>query len=106
MTFKKGESGNPSGRPKGAKDKSKRRFTLGHFMDAIEKVEEELGINYYEKIIEMSLDNAKLAAAVLKKLIPDQTGIQIMDLDNADEHFKTIADAIALADTNPNKVLP
>ena len=105
MTFKKGTSGNPNGRPKGSKDKSG-RFGLEAFKDAIERIEAKHGIVYYDEIIEMSLTNPRLAATVLKKLIPDQVGPQTIDLQNADEHFKTIADAIALADTNPAPVLP
>ena len=100
MPFKKGQRANPHGRPKGSKDKKPRRFTLEHFMDAIEAVEKKRGINYFEEIVEMSLENGKLATAVLKKLIPDQTGPQTIDLQNADEYFKTIADAITKSDTN------
>ena len=71
MPFKKGQSGNLKGRPKGTDDK-RRRFQLTHLMDAIESVEKERGVDFYNHVVTRAYENDKVLVAVLKKLIPDQ----------------------------------
>jgi len=64
MPWKKGQSGNPTGRPSQGLDALKR---------AIAKVEKEKGKSFFVHCVEMAYgENAQvMAQALLRKLIPD-----------------------------------
>jgi len=61
--FKKGESGNPEGRPVGTGIKP--------LLEAIRYVEDKKRIRYWEKVVEKSLTNPTIMVAILKKLVPE-----------------------------------
>jgi hypothetical protein len=67
--WKKGQSGNPLGRPKAPEIDVLRR--------SIKKVEKERNIQYWEEIVKLSLTNPTLAAAIIKKFIPDLSSQEV-----------------------------
>ena len=62
MVFKKGQSGNISGRPRGTGIKP--------LLEAIRNVEEELGLNYWEVAVKKSLKIPTLMSKIIDKLTP------------------------------------
>lgn len=66
--FKKGQSGNPAGRPK-APDMQLLR-------EALAKCEKKYGRSIYEMFAEMAYKHKEVAIALMKKLIPDQTHVE------------------------------
>lgn len=73
MKFKKGNSGNPRGRPKGAKGKTQRHLLL----EAIARVEKKKGKKLFTHAAEECYKDSKLLAAILKKLVPDQRTLEV-----------------------------
>ena len=69
--FKKGVSGNPAGKPKGALTE----VTL--LKKAIAKVEKEKKVSLYEHFVERALVSDMVLVALLKKLLPDKAGIEL-----------------------------
>lgn len=67
MAWKPGESGNPDGRPKGARN----RVTQDEFIAALRKVERRRRINLLERYFERALKSDTVLVSVMKKIIPD-----------------------------------
>ena len=68
--FKKGQSGNPDGRPKGT---SKAQVLL----DAIATVEKRKKKKFLIRAVEQAYDNPAIMTALLKKIIPDLKAIEL-----------------------------
>ncbi len=64
MTFKPGQSGNPSGKPK--------VFSLQDLKNAMEKVAAIKKQTLLERAVEMAYKEPSVMIALLKKIIPDQ----------------------------------
>lgn len=67
MAFVKGQSGNPSGLPKG----KKHHYSYKRFEEAIKQVEKDKQKEFFVHVIERAYKSDKVLVAVLKKLIPD-----------------------------------
>jgi hypothetical protein len=63
--FKKGEIGNPKGRPKGSYD------LTAEFIRTLRKVEKDKGITLIEHFAEQAYKDKKVLVAAVKKLLPD-----------------------------------
>ena len=62
--WKKGESGNPNGRP--------RKPEAEMLREALEKAKNKLGKDFIEHFVELAYRNPQVAIALAKKLLPDQ----------------------------------
>ena len=69
--FKKGVSGNPAGKPKGALSEK----TL--LIKAIAKVEKKEKISLYEHFVKRALVSDMVLVALFKKLISDKAGLEL-----------------------------
>lgn len=67
--WRKGQSGNPKGRPKNPE--------IEQFRQALEKVAKEKDTTLLESIIRRAYKSDSLAQAVLKKILPDLTSADI-----------------------------
>lgn len=95
-SFKPGESGNPNGRPKGAKN------YLTQLEEALKEEAKKANKTYWQKLAEWCFTNPSMAIAVLKKFIPDKTHTEIEGVGdteiiilNARESFRKKLDDIA-----------
>ena len=66
MRWKKGQSGNPRGRPRGLKSKYSQELEA-----AIEIVEKSKDQKLLVRAVEMAYVDSRMMIAILKKLIPD-----------------------------------
>ena len=66
MRWQKGQSGNPSGRPRGLKSKYSRELEA-----AIEIVEKSKSQKLLVRAVEMAYEDPRMMIAILKKILPD-----------------------------------
>lgn len=79
MAFKKGQSGNLNGRPKG----SKNTFTIDSFRQAIRNVEEKDQVNILEHFIRRALASDTVLIALMNKVMHNHVVMEteIIDID-------------------------
>jgi len=100
MTFEKGQSGNPEGRPKGIKDKR----TL--YVEMIESHAEEL-IN---KALEMALNGNEIMLKIfLERILPAKPKDNVIDVqltgETPTEKSKQVIDALNNQDITPSEAM-
>ena len=86
--WKKGESGNPNGRPRKAEIDNLRR--------AIEEGEKKHGKSLFKHAVDRAFTNDTVLIALLKKLVPDMTHIE------DERELQKIINIINYADTKRN----
>lgn len=62
--WKKGETGNPNGRP--------RKPEIDLLRSALEKAKDKYGVDFIEHFVMAAFKNKEMAIALMKKLIPDK----------------------------------
>ena len=65
MTWDKGQSGNPGGRPKGPKSE------LAKLREAVKHIERKKGVTLYEHFVKQAFKDNAVLTALTKKLVPD-----------------------------------
>ena len=70
MTFKKGKSGNPKGRPKLG------NTTKEALENAIKKVQKKKRVRLLDHFVERALNNDAVLITLIKKFIPDMQHVQ------------------------------
>jgi hypothetical protein len=99
MTFKAGESGNPTGKPKGHWRKS--------LDEAIAWAEKKRGKKYLRHIVLMSYDDNTLAAQILRKLLPDLKSVEaVLDTNAPIQLLVAIPGQAVLSQGAPTIALP
>lgn len=71
MGFKKGQSGNPKGRPK------KGTSVMEQLVKALRKEGVRRGKPFWDRVAEVSWDDAKVMIAVTRKMLPDKTEVDV-----------------------------
>ena len=70
-TWKKGQSGNPKGRP------PKGRSWMEQLEYAIKEVEKEKKDRFMRQAIKMAWNEPRMMSAILRKLVPDKTHLEV-----------------------------
>ena len=83
--FKKGQSGNPKGKPKGAVSE------VTKFKEAIALFEKEQKKSIYDLILKKALSKPQVLIAIFKALIPQQTESSIK-VENVGRPYKDLSD--------------
>lgn len=97
MTWKKGQSGNPNGRPINP-DITKLR-------EALEQVEADQGTSLFEHFCKRALRNDQVLIAFIKKFVPDMQFIEGKGFDTT--HITVIKDMIQnVAEHRRSRVVP
>ena len=78
MAFKKGQSGNPKGRPKGSANKR------DELWQAINKIQKGKSRTLIEHAITKAYEDNTILVAILRKLIPDLKAVEITGADGQD----------------------
>lgn len=73
MTWEKGQSGNPNGRPKSS--------AIEELRKALADVEGEKGKSFVKHFVEKSYLNSQMSIALMKKLYPDQIQVDVAEGD-------------------------
>jgi len=71
----KGQSGNPSGRPK---------HKFAELLAAVEKVEKKEGVNVLEHFVKVAFEDNTVLVALMRKLAPDFKAIEVETTTPAD----------------------
>ena len=88
MPWKKGQSGNPTGRVKNPE--------IAFLRQAIEEVDKEYKESFYKYIAKRARKNDQMAIAVLKKFVPDKAHVEEILEGGIDVKFEVV-------DTQENK---
>jgi hypothetical protein len=88
MSFVKGVSGNPNGRPQG----SKNTFTVDLLRHAIRKVEEKEKVNIFEHFVRRALVNDKVLAVLMNKVMHNglvmRTEVEVIERESESEYYR------------------
>jgi hypothetical protein len=87
MRWQKGQSGNPSGRPRGLKSKYSRELEA-----AIEIVEKSKDQKLLVRAVEMAYDDSWMMIAILKKILPDTRYVEADVRSGHDDWVKYLED--------------
>jgi hypothetical protein len=90
--WKKGQSGNPTGRPKGL-PQNKYRALLDY---AIGEMEKKKNMTIMERALEMAWDDPTMMTTVLRKILPDMKQVEI-DMTAGHEAWLDLVDNFAAA---------
>lgn len=88
-SFKKGQTGNPKGRPR------KGETAMDDLNRAIKKVEKEKRKDIYEHFLERAFENDAVLLALLKKKLPDLKQTELNANVDASLKLKKLPDSLA-----------
>ncbi len=100
-SFKKGQSGNPSGMKKGTVD------FISQLKSELKNVEKEKGTSLIKFAIQKAYTNPQVLIALLKKIIPDMTQSDIK-VESVYSEYEKLSDEELMAKANEiiNRAIP